>query len=101
VDRIEGCAHQEFLCDFIPVYLRTRPKSSNKLPKRYLEGGLSAQQITDELGVSKQFVLTQLRIAGIRKTPRRGRSGWNSSVDKSRPELNANKTLNPLRIFKL
>lgn len=55
----------------------TRPKSSNKIPKRYLESELSSQQIADEFGVSKQFVLTQLRAAGIRKTPRRGRSSEN------------------------
>lgn len=69
--------NQVYLYDFIQVSLQTRPKSSNKIPKRYLESELSAQQIADEFGVSKQFVLTQLRAAGIRKTPHRGRSSEN------------------------
>ena len=77
VDRVGCCAHQELLCDFIEMQVGCRPKSSNKIPKRYLESELSSQQIADEFGVSKQFVLTQLRAAGIRKTARRGRSPEN------------------------
>lgn len=77
VDRPERWANPIYLHDFIEVSLRTRPKSSNKIPKRYLESELSSQQIADEFGVSKQFVLTQLRAAGIRKTARRGRSETN------------------------
>ncbi len=77
VDQPGHCAHQDYIDDFLEFDPKPKTRKSNKIPKRYLESKLSAQQIADEFGVSKQFVLTQLRSAGIKKTSGRGRSPEN------------------------
>lgn len=41
---------------------------------RLYKEGLSAQQVADRVGISKQAVLARLRQIGVRRTPGRGRS---------------------------
>lgn len=77
VDQPNCQTNRMLLLDILAVSLQTRPRSSNKIPNKYLESELSAQQLADEFWVSKQFVLTQLRAAGIRKSGLRGRSPEN------------------------
>lgn len=65
VDRIRSYAHREYLVDYIPI--RPVPKliENAKIAEKYRKHRLSAQQLADELGVSKQMVLRRLRKAGV------------------------------------
>ena len=74
VDRAKGWENHIYLRDFIPI--RPLPKLVNnaELARKYLKHKLSAQQLADELGVSKQMILGRLRKAGVRGEKGRGRS---------------------------
>ena len=55
-----------YLCDSIQI--RPVPKliENAELTQKYRQSSLSAQQLADESGVSKQMVLGRLRQAGVR-----------------------------------
>jgi hypothetical protein len=74
VDRAGHCAHQIDLIDFISI--RTLPKAiqNAELRQKYLKSNLSARQLADEYGVSKQMIHGRLREAGVHGGQGRGRS---------------------------
>lgn len=74
LERVGYCAHTDYLCDFIPI--RPNPKiiKNAELAQKYLQSNLSAQQLADEYGVSKQMILGRLRAAGVHGGQGRGRA---------------------------
>lgn len=77
VDRVGGWENHSYLRDFIPI--RPSPKliKNAELAQKYLRSTLSAQQLADEYGVSKQMILGRLREAGVRGGKGRGRAADN------------------------
>ncbi len=63
-----------YLIDFIPINFSPRKIDRGKLGDLYLKNGFSSAQIADQVGLSKQAVLSRLREQGIHKTLGRGRS---------------------------
>jgi hypothetical protein len=74
VDRPGCCAHRDHLPDFIPILWSPRFIKNEELARKYLARNVSAQQLADEYGVSKQIVLGRLRLAGVHGAKGRGRS---------------------------
>ena len=77
VDPAGGWENHVYLRDFIPI--RPSPKliKNAELAQKYLRSTLSAQQLADEYGVSKQMILGRLREAGVRGGKGRGRAADN------------------------
>jgi hypothetical protein len=65
VERAEYWENHEYLVDYIPVRPVPRLIENAKIAEKYRKHRLSAQQLADELGVSKQMVLRRLRKAGV------------------------------------
>jgi len=65
VDRPEYWENHEYLVDYIPIRPIPRLIENAKIAEKYLKHRLSAQQLANELGVSKQMVLQRLRKAGV------------------------------------
>lgn len=65
VDRLTCRENTTYVRDFIPT--RPSPKliRNAEIAQKYLQHRLSAQQLADELGVSKQMILGRLRAAGV------------------------------------
>jgi hypothetical protein len=62
-----------YLVDFIPLVFSARRIDPGKLRDLYVKRGLSSARIGDQVGLSKQAVLSRLRNEGIRETRGRGR----------------------------
>lgn len=77
VDRPERQSNTTYLEDFIRFYVAPKRIDSSVLKRKYLESNLSAQQLADELGVSKQMILGRLRAAGVHGGKGRGRAPEN------------------------
>ena len=74
MDRVGPWENHIYLRDFIPI--RPNPKliKNAELARKYRERNISAQQLADEYGVSKQMVLGRLRKAGVHGGTGRGRA---------------------------
>lgn|GEM_PF-4118855 len=74
MDPAKGWENHIYLRDFIPI--RPNPKliKNAELAQKYLRSTLSAQQLAEEYGVSKQMILKRLREAGVHGGKGRGRS---------------------------
>ena len=77
VDRAKGWENHIYLRDFIQI--RPSPKliKNAELARKYLQSTLSAKQLADEYGVSKQMILGRLREAGVHGGKGRGRAADN------------------------
>jgi hypothetical protein len=77
VDPKKDWENHIYLRDFIQI--RPSPKliKNAELAQKYLRSTLSAQQLADEYGVSKQMILGRLREAGVRGGKGRGRAADN------------------------
>ena len=75
VDRV--WENHNYLRDFIPIRVNPRLIKNEELARKYRERNISAQQLADEYGVSKQMVLDRLRQAGVHGGNGRGRSPEN------------------------
>lgn len=77
VERPVLCAHHIYLHDFIPI--RPCPKliENAELARKYRQSSLSAHQLAEEYGVSKQMILGRLREAGVHGGKGRGRAADN------------------------
>lgn len=74
LDRPKRCAHRDLLYDYIKFLIVRKNLDINEVKRMYLEEKLTASQIGEKFGVSKQMVLSRLRRIGVRRTPDRGRS---------------------------
>lgn len=73
-----GCwTNRPYLIDFIDYPIAAKRIDPLLLKRLYLEEGLTASQIAEQIGASKQMVLVRLRRAGINKTPDSGRRSDN------------------------
>jgi len=72
--RPERCAHRELLYDYVKFLIVRTNLDMNEVRRLYLEANLTASQIGEMFGVSKQMILSRLRRIGVRRTPDRGRS---------------------------
>jgi len=74
VDSAKGRENQVYLADFISFFVAPKLLNNVVLTEKYLKSGLSASQIAQELGISKQMVLRRLRLQNVTRTQGRGRS---------------------------
>lgn len=74
MDRPGRCAHRSYLADYIRISILPKKVDPSEIRRLYLEKNLSASQIGERLGVSKQMILARLRSSGIHRTVRKGRS---------------------------
>ncbi len=77
VDQPLRQANRPCVYDSIQVFVAPKRLDNTTLREKYLSGNLSAAQIGEEFGLSKQTVLGRLRQAGVSKSPGRGRSQEN------------------------
>jgi transposase-like protein len=75
--RVTLCAHQNLILDLLKIVIRIQTLDKNEIRRLYLEEGLTASQIADRFGVSKQMILCRVRRAGVHNTPQKGRSPTN------------------------
>ena len=77
MDRPSCQANRPLVFDCIQVFVAPKRLDNAVLREKYLSGNLSAAQIGEEFGLSKQAVLGRLRQAGVSKSSGRGRSQKN------------------------
>jgi hypothetical protein len=74
VDRPGRCAHRSHLADYIHITLLPKKLDIAEIRRLYLEEDLSAAQIGEKFGVSKQMILARLRACGVNRAVRKGRT---------------------------
>ncbi len=74
VDKARCWTNRSYLTDFIDFPISPKRIDISVFKQLYVEKGLSAAQIAEMVGVSKQMVLARIRRAGIHRTTGRGRS---------------------------
>lgn len=73
-----GCqSNRPYLFDYIEFLSSIKMLDSSVLRENYLEKGLTATQLGELYGVSKQAILARLRRVGVMRTKGRGRSSAN------------------------
>jgi biotin operon repressor len=71
VETVGGWTHQTspaYLSVFVEQIVIPKKTSPATIREKYLKSSLSASQLAEELGVSKQMVLQRLRAEGVRAT---------------------------------
>src|SRR4051812_25003246 len=77
VEAARGWENHVYVYDHVPVIPVPKALVNAEIARKYRQHRISAQQLADEYGVSKQMILGRLRRTGVRGSKGRGRSEEN------------------------